>query len=286
VTPPPDVDGDFPQVAERWAQRHRELDEATQTVVNGATDAGHALALGGDLLRRRDALGDTSRDVALALDRIEAQACHAYVDAINATAEHEKLVTALDEAFEAILEDGEEQKLFMHSAETALFARDALESVRVAMTHKKLDTSKVEGKLSHQIDKDLSKRARLLIALNTTRRRETAALDAAERQAAWWFSARSQCDFLMSLYRSQDGGPEVHVTAKHNAAHLATCEECQRDVESGSLAYTPQHIPASSLWRREHGIATSDEVAFMDGHAKGCKDCRRALDALAASVED
>jgi hypothetical protein len=285
VTPPPDVDGDLPQVAEKWAQRHRELDEATQSVVSGATDAGHALALGGDLLRRREALGDTTRDVGLALDRIEAQAAHAYVETINADAEREKLVRAIDEAFEAILEDGEERTLFMHSAEAALFARDALESVRVAMTHQKLDAGKLEAKLA-QIDKDLSKQARLLVALNAMRRRETAALDTSERTTAWWFSARASCDFLMSLYRTEDNAPGVHVTAKHNAAHLAVCEACQRDVEAGSLAYTPQHIAASSLWRREHGIATADETAVMESHAKSCKDCKRALDASAVSLED
>jgi len=157
--------------------------------------------------------------------------------------------------------------------------------VRAAMTHKKLDTAKLDKKLE-QIDEGLAKKARVLVALNAMRRRETAALDTAERAGAWWFSARSQCDFLLSLYQTQDDANNVHVTAKHNASHLATCEACQRDVESGSLAYTPQHIPASSLWRREHGIATSDEVAFMDSHAKGCKDCRRVLDALATSVDD
>ena len=282
---PPDVDGDFPTMAERWSQRHRELDEATQRVVNGAADAGRALALGGDLLRRRETLGDTTRDVGLALDRIEAQAAHAYVESIDAAAEHDKLARGLEEAFEAMIEDGDERILFVHSAETTLYARDAFESVRAAMHHQKLDTSKLESKLA-QIDAGLAKKARLLIALNPTRRREAGALDAAERDAAWWFSARMQCDFLMSLYRSQDNDPNVNVTAKHNAAHLATCEACQRDVEAGSLAYTPQHIPASSLWRREQGVATSDEIAFMDGHAKGCKDCKRALDALATSIED
>jgi len=284
VTPPPDVDGDFPTLAERYTQHRRELDEATQTPITGAADAGRALALAGDLLRRSEALGDASRDVALALDRIEAQATHAYVESINAAAERDKLVHGLDEAFEAILEDGDERGLYLHSAEVALDGRDALASVRAAMIHAKLDTSKLDDKLE-QVDKDLAKRARSLVALNVIRRREAATLDPIEREAAWWFSARSQCDFLVSLYRLQDSD-RVDVTQKHNASHLAVCVDCQRDVESASVAYTPQHIAASSLWRREHGQATKTEIAFMDQHAKACKDCQRSLDALAVPANE
>ena len=279
---PPDVDPS----ADKWAQRHRELDAATQTVVTTAADAGRALALGGDLLRRRELLGDMARDVGLALDRVEAQAAQAYVDAIDAAVEHGKLKTALDEAFEALLETGDERVLFLHSAEKGIMSRDALESVRAAMTHQRLDTTKLTAKIM-QIDGALAKQARLLIGLNATRRREAAALDPAERAGAWWFSARMQCDFLMSLFRPDgEKDPDVNVTAKHNAAHLATCDLCQSDVEAASLAYTPQHIAASSLWRREHGIATADELAFMDSHAKDCKDCKRALEALAVSIDD
>lgn len=271
-------------MAERYTQRRHELDQATQTVITGAADAGRALALAGDLLRRREALGDASRDVTLALDRIEAQATHSYVESIDAAVEHGKLARALDEAFEAILEDGDERTLYVHSAESALGHRDALQSVRAAMVHKSSDTTKLDEKLA-QIDKDLAKRARALVAINATRRREMAALDPSERETAWWFSARSQCDFLISLYRLQES-ERVDITQKHNAAHLATCESCQRDVEAASVAYTPQHIAASSLWRREHGVATATEVAHMESHARTCKDCQRALDALAVSVDE
>ncbi len=285
MTPPPDVDGDFPTMAERYTQRRHELEQATEQMVSGAAEAGRALALAGDLLRRSEALGDATRDVTLALDRIEQQAMQAYVESIDASAEHVKLARALDEAFEAILEDGEDERtLYMHSAETLLIGRDALASVRTAMGHASLDTSKLDGKLS-VIDKGLAKRARALVALNGIRRRESAALDPAERENAWWFSARSQCDFLVSLYRLQESD-RVDVTQKHNASHLAVCPDCQRDVEAASIAYTPQHIAASSLWRREQGVATKTEMAFMDAHAQSCKDCKRALDALSVSIEE
>ncbi len=300
MSPPPDVDADFSPLQKRFAETRRELETLTQSTVTDAKDAGRVLALAGDLWRRRELLGDTTRDVVLAVDKIEAQAAQAFVAAVDATKEREKLVRGLDEAFEAILEDGEERVLFMQSAEAALAARDALASVRAALlfaataegagaestriTMLRAACNDLDDKLA-AIDRGLAKKARVLIGLNGMRRREAAALDTEERAAAWWFSARAQCDFLLSLYRPADGSERVDITQKHNAAHLATCEACQRDVEASSLAYTPKHVTASSLWRRQHGEATPTELQHMDSHAKGCKDCQRALDALAQPEE-
>jgi len=306
VSPPPDVDGDTisPEIQKRYAETRRELETSTQSTVTGAKEAGRVLALAGDLWRRRDILGDTTRDVVLAVDKVEAQAAQAFVAGVDPAAEHKKLARALDDAFDSILEEGEERALYTHSAELALAARDALASARAALAFAldnagggaesnrlaTLRTAKTEldDKLS-KIDRGLVKKARCLVGINQARRREAAALDASERAMAWWWSARSNCDFLVSLYRSEEGAPgaqtRLDVTSKHNAAHLATCEDCQRDVEASSLAYTPQHVTASSLWRRQHGEATQAEVAFMDTHAKSCKDCQRALDALAQPEE-
>jgi hypothetical protein len=303
VSPPPDVDGEIsPEIQKRYAETRRELETSTQSTVTGAKEAGRVLALAGDLWRRRDILGDTTRDVVLAVDKIEAQAAQAFVAGVDAEAERKKLVRALDDAFEAILEEGEERALYTHSAEMALAARDALASARAALAFAvdndgaestRLATlrsakTELDDKLA-KIDRGLVKKARCLVGINQARRRESAALDANERATAWWWSARANCDFLVTLYRSEDGAPgaqtRLDVTSKHNAAHLATCEDCQRDVEASSLAYTPQHVTASSLWRRQHGEATQSEVAFMDTHAKSCKDCQRALDALAQPEE-
>jgi len=305
VSPPPDVDGDTisPEIQKRYAETRRELETSTQSTVTGAKEAGRVLALAGDLWRRKELLGDTTRDVVLAVDQIEAQAAQAYVAGVDAEAEHKKLVRALDDAFEAILEDGEERALYTHSAEMALAARDALASARAALAFAvdgaasaestrlaslRAAKTDLDDKLA-KIDRGLAKKARCLVGINQVRRRESAALDREERATAWWWSARANCDFLVSLYRSEDGAPgaqtRLDVTSKHNAAHLATCDDCQRDVEASSLAYTPQHVTASSLWRRQHGEATQSEVAFMDTHAKGCKDCQRALDALAQPEE-
>ena len=287
MSPPPDVDGDVSPVLQRYADRRRELEAATTQKISTAAEAGRVLAMAGDLLRRSEKLGDAARDVALAIDRIEAQAVVAYVDSIDAAAEHAKLLHGMDEAFDAMLagdDEPEERVVYTESAETALARRDALASVRAALAHAALDTTALDGKLG-AIDAGLAKKARVLVGLNATRRREAEALDAAHREAAWWYSARVRCDFLVSLYRAHDEPNAGQVTAPHNAAHLAVCEECQRDVEASSLAYTPQHVTASSLWRRQHGQATQAEVAFMDVHAKGCKDCQRALEALAQPEE-
>ena len=306
MSPPPDVDGDTisPEIQKRYAETRRELETSTQSTVTGAKEAGRVLALAGDLWRRKEILGDTTRDVVLAVDKVEAQAAQAFVASVDAEAEHEKLVRALDDAFEALLEEGEERALYTHSAEMALAARDALASTRAALAFAvengagsgestRLATLRaakadLEAKLA-KVDRGLVKKARCLVGINQVRRRESAALDQSERTTAWWWSARANCDFLVSLYRSEEGAPgaqtRLDVTSKHNAAHLATCEQCQKDVEASSLAYTPQHVTASSLWRRQHGDATQAEVAFMDAHAKSCKDCQRALDALAQPEE-
>ena len=295
MSPPPDVES--PEIQTRYAETRRELETSTQSTVTGAKEAGKALALAGDLWRRRELLGDMTRDVVLAVDKIEAQAAQAFVAALDPAAEQKKLKRALDDAFEAILEEGEERALYMHSAEAGLSARDALASVSSALAFaadadgaesNRLATlraarTELDDKLA-KIDAGLAKKARVLVGMNALRRREMGTLDQSERPAAWWYSARSGCDFLLSLYQTKES-ERVDITQKHNAAHLATCEDCQRDVEASSLAYTPQHLTASSLWRRQHGEATGAELAFMDSHAKGCKDCQRALDALAVLEE-
>ncbi len=299
MSPPPDVDGDAsPEIQKRFAEARRELETLTQSTVTQTKDAGRVLALAGDLWRRRELLGDTTRDVVLAVDKIEAHAAQAFVAELDVAAERKKLTRALDEAFEALLEDGEERALYINSAEAALAARDALASVHSALafaatadgtestrqTTLRTAGTTLEQKLA-EIDRGLAKKARVLVGLNATRRREAAALDAEERASAWWFSARSQCDFLVSVYRPTDGSERVDVTQKHNAAHLAVCEECQRDVEASSFAYTPKHVTASSLWRRQHDEATPSEIKFMDSHSKECRECQRALDALAQPEE-
>jgi hypothetical protein len=282
VSPPPDVDGDL----SRFAERRRTLETATAEKVTNGAEAGRVLALAGDLLRRTEALGDARMEIEIALEKIDAKAVEAWVESIDADAEHGKLAKGIDDAFDAMLEDGEERVLYMNSAENALTARDALASARAAMTIAAPALVPALDQKLARIDGKLPKNARLLVTLNALRRREIALLDAAEREASWWYASRANCDFLISLYRLQET-TETHgnVTQKHNAAHLATCADCQRDVESASIAYTPQHVAASSLWRREHGQATASEIAFMDAHAAKCEDCKRAL-AAASSPDD
>jgi len=284
VTPPPDVDPADPAQsgAARFSQCLRLLGEATKSPVTTPAQAGLALSLAGDVLRRTQALGDSSQAVSDALERIQPEAIAAWVDALDASAERTKLSRGMDEAFDALLEEGDDRELYMQSAENALFARDSLASAHRAMELKGVSTAALDKKLG-AIDAGLAKNARLLVGLNTARRMHLAAIDCEDRDAAWWFSARVGCDFLAGLYRGE--GESGVITQKHDAAHLAVCEACQRDVEASSLAYAPKHIAASSLFRRENGVATAAEIAWMDGHAQECAACKRALEASTVSEE-
>jgi hypothetical protein len=277
VTPPPDVDPADPTQngAARFAQCLHALGEATRSAVTAPAQAGRVLALAGDALRRTQSLGDASQKVGEALEKVAPEAIAAWVDALDPSAERRKLLRGMDEAFEAMLEDGDERALFMQSAENALFERDSLASAQRAMAFKGVSTAALDEKLA-TIDAGLAKKARLLVGLNKLRRMHLAAIDSDDRDAAWWFSARSACDFLAGLYRGEGESPVI--TQKLDAAHLAVCEACQRDVEASSIAYAPRHVAASSLWRRENGSATPSEIAWMDAHAQECAACKRAIE--------
>ena len=284
MTPPPDVDPTDPAQsgAARFAECLRLLSEATRSPVTAPAQVGRVLALAGDALRRTQALDDASQKVGEALEKVAPEAIAAWVDALDPSAERGKLQRGMDEAFEAILEEGDERVLFVQSAENALFERDALASAQRAMAFKGVSTAALDQKLA-AIDAGLVEKARLLVGLNEARRMHLAAIDSDDRDAAWWFSARVGCDFLAGLYRGE--GESGVITQKHDAAHLAVCEACQRDVEAASLGYAPKHIAASSLWRREAGEATAAEIAWMDEHARQCAACKRALDASALAEE-
>jgi hypothetical protein len=285
VSPPPDVDPSDPSQngATRFAECRRMLGEATKSPVTTPEQAGLVLALAGDVLRRTQALGDASREVLEALDKVQPDAIAAWVAALDPAAERTKLQRGMDEAFEAMLEEeADERALFEQSAEVALFGRDSLASAQKAMQYKGVSTAALDAKLA-TLDARLPPKARLLVGLNKARRMHLAALDSDDRDAAWWFSARVACDFLVGLYRGE--GESGVITQKHDAAHLAVCEACQRDVEASALGYAPKHIAASSLWRRQHDKATADEIAWMNDHAQQCAACKRALEASAIAEE-
>ncbi len=285
VTPPPEIDPADPSVsgAARFSQCLRLLHEATKSPVTSAQQAGRALSLAGDLLRRTQALGDSSQEVSEALAKVQPEAIAAWVDALDPTAERAKLSRGMDEAFESMLEEGDERALFVQSAENALFERDSLASAERAMELLGVSTAALVTKLA-AIDAGLKKNARLLVGLNKARRMHLEAIDSDDRAAAWWFGERGGCDFLAGLYRGE--GESGVITQKHDAAHLAVCEACQRDVEASAIAYAPKHIAASSLWRRQNGEATGSEIAWMDRHAQECAACKRALEASALSEEE
>jgi hypothetical protein len=268
---PPDVDDVSPEIQKRFAESRRELETSTQSTVTGAKEAGRVLALAGDLWRRKELLGDTTRDVVLAVDKVEAQAAQAFVASVDAEGEHKKLQRALDDAFEAILEEGEERALYTHSAEMALAARDALASAQAALAFAlengataestrvatlRTVKSELDDKLA-KIDRGLVKKARCLVGINQARRRETAALDQAERATSWWWSSRANCDFLVSLYRSEDGAPgaqtRLSVTWKRPRSRTRRSTWPLRRCGVGSTA-TPR-TPRSHSWIRTRRAA-------------------------------
>ena len=148
MSPPPDLDGD---VSPRFAERRRELESATTNKVTTAADAGRVLALAGDLLRRTEALARPFWETRAWMWKSHSrksrpQAAEAFVESIDEKAEHDKLARGLEDAFEAILEEGEERVLYMNSAENALTARDALASVRAVMNVASPRSSEARGK--------------------------------------------------------------------------------------------------------------------------------------------
>lgn len=235
--------------------------------------AGQVLALAGDVLRRSQAMMPHMEQAKKALAKVDAKSAAAFVAALDVATERKKLLSAMNQAFEAMID--EDEKALAEPALAGLLERDRLASVLAAMTAGKLDTSALERKLG-EIDQGLLGKTRMLVGLNETRRQEVNALDSGEKARAWWFSARSRCDRLRAFFSGQDVSGDAHVLG---------CEHCKRDVGAAAMAKKPAHVDAACLERRESGTASRAELSWMDAHAKTCGSCRRAIEALAVAVD-
>ena len=263
----------------RFVQHRAELRAAAGTSIVDPDRAGAVLAMAGDLLRRsasRVSGGDeASKEIDPALAAIDRKAALAYVASLDARSVRATLLGAFEDAFEAILADTtEERSLFASGALVALAKRDHLASVRTALVWSEVDTAALDAKLS-VIDDGLHARVRMLAALNPDRRAELSLLDEDARGEAFWFGARNSCDALLAIYANR-------ALSKGDEAHLASCEACQRDAKAVGYAVRPAHVSAAVLRRIEDGVATAAEVRFVEHHAKACRTCAVAVEAVRA----
>ncbi|HEX7604664.1 MAG TPA: hypothetical protein VF316_23760 [Polyangiaceae bacterium] len=263
----------------RFDHHRAELRAAAGTSIVDPDRAGAVLAMAGDLLRRSACRAgggnEASKEIEPALAAVGREAAVAYVASLDATRLRTTLLGAFEDAFEAMLADTtEERSLFAEGALLALGARDHLASVRAALLWSELDTATLDAKLS-VIDQGLRERARMLAVLNPRRRDELSLLDEDARGEAFWFGDRNGCDALLAIYTNRP-------LNKGDETHLAGCEACKRDAKAVGYAVRPAHVSAAILRRIEDGAATAAEVRFVEHHAKGCKACAVAVEAVRA----
>jgi hypothetical protein len=263
----------------RFDQHRTELRAAAGTSIVDPDRAFAILAMAGDLLRRSACRasggGEASKEIEPALAAVDRQAALAYVASLDAKSLRATLLAAFEDAFEAMLADtAEERSMFADGALVALGTRDRLASLRTALAWSDLDTKELDGKLA-VIDDGLRERTRMLAALNARRRDELSLLDEDARGEAFWFSARSGCDALLAIYTNRP-------LSKGDETHLASCDACRRDAKAVGYAVRPAHISSAVLLRLEEGAATAAEVRFAEHHARGCKACAVAVEAVRA----
>ncbi len=183
------------------------------------------------------------------------------------------VMRAGNEAFEAAFADDDgERALFAESAFGALQARDGVQSMLTAARRRgELAASKgqkysdaagtesiaaavaaVEADLLF-IDRKKNAFARMLTGINPERRKALAALDAGERDAAWWFSTLADAENDGLLTKLGD------LTDKANDARPAFDQD-------------------SALRRATLGVASSREVELLDARASKSAPLREALE--------
>lgn len=262
----------------RFDQHRTALRAVAGTSIVDPDGAGAVLAMAGDLLRRsacRASGNDASKEIEPALAAVDRNAALAYVAALDAKSLRGTLLSAFEDAFEAMLADtAEERSLFTEGALVALGTRDRLASLRTALAWAEIDTTALDAKLA-VIDEGLRERARMLAALNPRRRDEQSLLDEDARGEAFWFGARSGCDALLAIYTNRP-------LSQGDEAHVAGCEACQRDAKAVGYAVRPAHVSGATLRRIEDGAATAAEVRFVEHHARGCKACAVAVETVRA----
>ncbi len=226
-------------------------------------------------------------DAAVAMAAVKGDEAIAFLASVDVDVESRRLAQAIDAAFEATLaDDAAERAAHVAAALEGLASRDRIESALAAVGELVASSGgggAINDDARRRFDDVREAMARLdraarpgaapLVALNETRRRERDALSGEHRTRAWWWSSRAECDALAALLRNETA----------DAAHLASCDECQRDRDRMALAQTPPlaHLTADELWSFDVGTMPKDERARALRHAARCTECKLALDAVA-----
>ena len=239
------------------------------------------LGAAGDLLRRSASLDlDAAEREAIdaALRAIPADVATAFVAGVDPDGPPAPRGPPADPAVEVALADGDEERdRAARPVLEALAARDRLASCAVALARwESAVVGDPEGSPRAGLEARLAGidalrgSARALVGLNVERRAEVARLDRDRRADAWWYSARSDCDGLVSGLAGN--GPDP--------AHVASCTECREDLHVSELAVREparRHVSAAELWRYDLGAITAEERRWIDRHADGCPPCAQAL---------
>lgn len=243
-----------------------------------SAEASQVLWAAGDLLRESDAEGHVEARAALAC--VTPQAAREAVGAIDASGCARGLAGALEHAFDAALEQDQEERVLLEmDAMEGLEQRDVVDCVLRAVAtfdgRHDLDpeeaaslqaaASELSGALSAS-DAAARPGARTLTALNARRRKRADLLDDAARASAWWWSelAGEENDGLVERLAGLD------VEAGAAAIRDAARSEVPGERESLGAALRALH---------EGGPSTADAERWAESAAR-----RSEADAIALEL--
>jgi hypothetical protein len=272
---------------DRFTQHPQALQElqmqlqASRAPRERAALVGRLLSIVGDLGRRQNAL--PTQGVENALKSLTGEDLEAWLASTDLSKVKSELNRATESAFEASLADNAAERAeYAAWALEALSLRDGVESSLTALERWEALGNSLggEGKRARErlmaelatLDGQKPAAIRRLIAVNRERRAELSRLDADQRERAWWYSARAECDGLVELF--QNGSMSVKA-----ASH---CLDCRRDAERAKLAEAPPeaHVTADELWELDLGQLPASRRRWIEKHARGCVECGMALRAL------
>ena len=276
----------YPEEGTRMADALSRYQSRREQLIRGGASQAGSLELIGDILRRGERLGRQGVEQALrGLSRADVDT---WLRAQKPEALQPALLRAAEEAAEvALADEGDEAELWRTSSLDGLAARDRAESAARALGEWESLHGPLEGEAAARLkafreglgrlDTALRPKARWFIPLNPQRRAERDVLDTAERERAWWFTDRAECDaFLAAPGNSPE--PQPH-------PHLSSCPDCRADLSRTAAVEAPpkrhpEHLGEDELWRFDMGMMSAKELAWVDTHTQDCLDCAQAIWAL------